>query len=188
MVKERKISRDIISTRWRNWKPGITEKFRKRERKVRNGNIITQIPPWWIPFLIQGLWKEYMTHSPGWPTQPRLINHQKSNYSRQQNCSNVFIFCEDAFISYGIKFEKMWENFSGWPDIICCCFHHQIGTTSIFGSSITLCIQDTHWKSFVAQYQQVMKCWKLNHDHMTLLIVCYNQQSHVTGSSFGINM
>ena len=29
------------------------------------------------------------------------------DYSRQQNRSNVFMFCKDAFISHGIKFRKM---------------------------------------------------------------------------------
>ena len=28
-------------------------------------------------------------------------------YSRQQNRSNVFVFCKDAFIFHGIKFEKV---------------------------------------------------------------------------------
>ena len=37
----------------------------------------------------------------------RDMGHVNSKYSRQQNCSNVFVFCKDAFIFHGLKFEKV---------------------------------------------------------------------------------
>jgi hypothetical protein len=45
-------------------------------------------------------------------------------YSRQQNCSNVFISGQDAFISQEINFRKMGGNCIRCSDIILCCLNN----------------------------------------------------------------